>query len=163
MTRFNTHYWTVPMVNQYSEKGIRFQYPDNWTLNRDEARADCQSVTVSSDGTAFWTLAVHPRATDPEQLIEAVLTAMQEEYKELEDEQVCEEVGNHELSGRDLNFYCMDLTNTAWVRSLRTDRATYTIFCQAEDREFNEVKDVFRAMMASFLANVDQQIDWDSE
>ncbi len=149
------------MSSEYVEKGVRFQYPENWTLSKEVARADCRSVTVSSDGTAFWTLSIHPRAADPNQLIEAAVKAMQEEYEDLESEEVREEVGGYKLVGKDLNFYCLDLTNTAWIRCVRTDRATYTVFCQAEDREFVEMGDVFRAMIVSFLSNVDREIDWE--
>ena len=142
------------MPLEFAELGVRFQYPDNWTLSKDAALADCRNVTVSSPGGAFWTLSIHPRLTDPDQLVEAAVEVMREEYKDLEDEVVREEVDGFQLVGREINFYCLDLTNTAWIHSLQTDGATYTIFCQAEDREFEKIRDVFRAMRASFLGNL---------
>lgn len=63
----------------------------------------------------------------------------------------CEKIGKIELVGFDVNFYCLDLTNTAWIRAGSTAAATYLILCQAEDREFSEVADIFRAMTASLL------------
>ena len=65
-------------------------------------------------------------------------------------------VAGHGLVGYDLNFFFLDLTNTACVRSLRTDQATYTIFCQAEDREFVQIRPVFLAMTTSLLSNLQQ-------
>ncbi len=53
-------------------------------------------------------------------------------------------MAGHELVGYDLAFYCLDLTNTAHVRSLRVAHTTYTIYCQAEDREYEQLKKVFR-------------------
>ena len=143
------------MPTQFAEFGIRFQYPENWMLDKQDSPPECRSVTVSSPSTAFWTLSIHPRAAEPAQLIEAATTAMREEYKVLESEEADETIGGHELVGRNLGFYYLDLTNTAWIRCVRTDRATYTVFCQAEDREFEQVEAVFRAMMTSFLSHVE--------
>jgi hypothetical protein len=50
-----------------------------------------------------------------------------------------------------MNFYCLDLTNTALVRGFRTADATCIILYQAEDREFATVEPVLRAMTTSLL------------
>ncbi|MBN1590248.1 MAG: hypothetical protein JW888_12105 [Pirellulales bacterium] len=142
------------MPAEFAKMGIRFQYPENWSVSEDISLAGCRSVTVNSPASAFWTLSIHPRLTDPTQLVEVAVQVMREEYKEIEGEMVCEEIEGHQLIGQDINFYCLDLTNTAWIRSVRTDQATYTILCQAEDREFDQIGDVFRAMITSFLANI---------
>jgi hypothetical protein len=147
------------MPSEFAKMGVRFQYPENWSVSEDGALIDCRSVTVNSPAGSFWTLSIHPRRTDPTRLIEAATKAMRDEYKELESEEVQEEIQGHRLVGQDINFYYLDLTNTARIRSVRTDRATYTIFCQAEDREFDRIGDVFRAMMASFLSNVQPLTD----
>ena len=60
-------------------------------------------------------------------------------------------MAGHRLDGSDLNFYCLDLTNTAQVRTLTTPDAIYLILCQAEDREWDEVAPVFDAMTTSFV------------
>jgi len=142
------------MPSEFAEMGVRFQYPENWSVSKDAARLDCRSVTVNSPESGFWTLLIHPRLTDPAQLVDVAVKAMYEEYGELENEEVQEEIEGHELVGQDIRFYCLDLISTAWIRSVQTDRATYTVFCQAEDREFDRIADVFRAMMASFLSNI---------
>ena len=76
---------------------------------------------------------------------------MRQQYDELDAEEVHETVAGHELVGYDMNFYCLDLTNTAQVRSYRTDDAAYVVFCQADDREFAEIEEVFRAITMSFF------------
>jgi hypothetical protein len=144
------------MPAEFNKLGISFQYPENWTLDEDDALAGGQSVTVYSPGGAFWTISVHPRAADPVELAEAAVNAMKEEYEELEVEQTRETIAGREMVGYDLSFYYLDLTNTARVRCLRTDQATYTLFCQAEDREFDRVHKVFLAMTTSFLNNLRQ-------
>jgi hypothetical protein len=142
------------MPAEFNKLGLRFQYPDNWSLEEDDALAGRQSVTVYSPGGAFWSISVHPHTADPKRLAKAAVEAMQEEYKELEVEATEESVAGHPMIGYDLNFYYLDLTSTATVRCLRTGRATYAVFCQAEDREYNEIQAVFQAMTTSLIQNL---------
>jgi hypothetical protein len=124
-------------------------------LDESDAVAGRRSVSVYSPGGAFWTVALHARSTDPEELVATVLKAVKQEYEEFESEPVQEEVAGKLLAGYDLNFYCLDLTNSALIRGFRTDAASCVILCQAEDREFREVEPVFRAITASLLRDTD--------
>jgi hypothetical protein len=142
------------MPLEFTKQGIQFQYPENWTLQEDAALAGCRSVTVSSPEGAFWTVSVHPPTASPAELALVAVDAMREEYQELEVEDVAETVADHTLVGHDLNFYYLDLTNTAGIRAVRGERVTYTIFFQAEDREFTRVHSIFAAMTTSFLRNM---------
>ena len=141
------------MPSEFKKLGISFLYPDNWVLDEEDALAGHKSVTVYSPGGAFWTVSVHPPSADPERLAKAATEAMKEEYEDLETQQSQETIAGRELLGYDLAFYCLDLTNTASVRCFRTNRATYTVYSQAEDREFESVRPVFLAMTTSFLDN----------
>jgi hypothetical protein len=136
----------------FDKLGIRFQYPENWTLETDAAAADRQTISVYSPEGAFWTVMCYPQDADPLELARTALAAMQNEYEELDSETVQEEVGDVELVGFDLNFYCLDLTNTAWIRAGSTTSNTYLVICQAEDREFEQMSAVFQAIMLSLLA-----------
>ena len=140
------------MPSHYDKLGIHFQYPDNWNLDEIEARDSGNSVTVYSPGGAFWSITIHPASQSPQKLADAALAAMRNEYDELDAEAVAETVAGQDLTGWDMNFYCLDLTNTALVRGFRTDEATYLIFCQADDREFDEVEQVFAAITRSLLS-----------
>ena len=142
------------MPLEFNKLGIQFQYPENWTLQEDAALAGCQSVTVTSPGGAFWTVSIHPPTTSPAELARAAVDAMLEEYQGLEIEDVAETVADHALTGHDLSFYYLDLTNTAGIRALRGEQVTYIIFFQAEDREFAHVHRILAAMTTSFLRNV---------
>ena len=141
------------MPATYEKLGIRFQYPDNWTLDEGEALEGEKSVSVYSPGGAFWSVMIHPRCQAPEDLVDAALKTMKEVYDDLDAEAVEETMGDMELVGCDMNFYCLDLTNTAAVRSGRTDDATLVIFWQADDRELVEVEAVFRAITLSLLGD----------
>jgi len=139
------------MPAEFHKLGIAFQYPENWTLDEEDALAGSQSVTVYSPGGAFWSVSIHPRSADPHQLAQAAVTVMKGEYEGLESEAVEEVLAGREMVGFNLNFFCLDLTNTAMIRCLRTDQATYAVFWQAEDHEFVELEAVFRAITTSLL------------
>lgn len=135
----------------FDKLGLHFQYPDNWTLETDDDSAEKPTVSVYSPGGAFWTVAKHPHKVDPGDVAATAMLAIRKEYDELDCEAVEEQFAGVDLVGYDLNFYCLDLTNTAWVRAGRQASATYLFICQAEDREFEKMRQVFQAMMASLL------------
>jgi hypothetical protein len=144
------------MPARFDHLGISFQYPDNWQLDQADAMQGVPTVTVYSPGGAFWSVMIHPRSADPARLAKAAMDAMKQEYEELEAEPVHETLAGHDAIGYDLNFYYLDLTNTAAVRSLKTRRHCYTIFYQAEDREFDEVQKVFQAITVSLMDGLDE-------
>lgn len=140
------------MPEVYEKLGIRFEYPDNWTLDESEADESRAAVTVYSPTGAFWTVVLHPPGTPPEQLVATAVDVMRAEYEQLDAENVQEMLGDQPMTGSDLNFFCLDLTNTAQIRSFDAAEASYLFFWQAEDREFAKIEKVFRAMTASLLA-----------
>lgn len=142
------------MPAKFDSLGISFQYPDNWTLDDSDALLGRKSVTVFSPGGAFWSVTIHSEVADPAKLVAAVIKTMRQEYQELEAEEAQETVAGRDLAGYDLAFYCLDLTNTARIRSLRVGHSVYTVFCQAEDREFEQVKRVFQAITTTLLASL---------
>jgi hypothetical protein len=135
----------------YEKLGIRFQYPENWTLDEIEALEGNDSVTVYSPGGGFWSIMIHPQGTPPAELVDAALEAMREQYDELDVESVAETIAGRELVGYDMHFFCLDLTNTALVRGFATEQGTYVVFYQAEDIEFSGIELVFRAITLSLL------------
>lgn len=138
----------------YDSMGVRFQYPDNWTLEREPAGRNHTSVTVVSPVGAFWSLTIHPASEDLADLLRVVLSALRAEYQELDTETAVQAIGGRQVVGYDVNFYCLDLTNTAQVRGFQTDRATYVLLCQAEDRDFAAVERVFLAMTTSLITGM---------
>ncbi len=143
------------MPAEFRKLGIAFLYPDNWSLDEGDAMAGRGSVTVSSPGGAFCSIGIHPHGTDLQKLADAAVNAMREEYKELEVDAAREELGARELSGYDISFYYLDLINAATIRCFATDEAVYSVFCQAEDREFDRLRMVFAAITSSLISNLD--------
>lgn len=133
--------------------GLAFDYPDNWSVDTDDSADRYATVTVYAPGGGFWSVSGHAPGGDARELSAAVVAQMKKEYQDLDSEPATDEVAGHGLSGFDMNFYCLDLTNTAQVRTLETPEALYLIFCQAEDREWDEIAPVFAAMTTSFVAS----------
>ena len=139
------------MPATYAKDGTLFEYPESWRIDTEEAGDDADTVTVYSPGGAFWSVRFEEEQREPEELVQTALDAMREEYRDLDAEPVRELVGNAELTGVDVNFYCLDLLNTALIRAVRTGRGTCFILCQAEDREFDQLEPVFQAITTSLL------------
>ena len=100
---------------------------------------------------------LRPTSTDPAEMATAVVEELEKEYDDLESAATSERIGDVETIGYDVNFYCLDLTNTAWVRAWTNDQNTCLLMCQAEDREFDALANVFRAITLSLLA--DRRVD----
>lgn len=142
------------MPANYNQHGLRFEYPENWSVDQGEDDGASQQVVVSSPHTAFWQLSRHPAGTEFEPLFDEALAALRSEYQEIEVEPAGEQIEGHAVNGYTVNFFCLDLTNTCWLRGIETPEANYLLVCQAEDREFEYAKLVFQAMLASVLRNL---------
>ena len=86
-------------------------------------------------------------------LAATTLATLQEEYAHSETEEVTEQIGGRSISGYDLNFRFLDLSNTALIRGFRTTTASCLVLCQAEDRELEDLAPVFRAITTSLLTD----------
>lgn len=151
------------MPATFDQFGLRFDYPDNWSVDQGEDIVAEQQVVVSSPHTAFWQLSKHPAGTELEPLFDEVLSALRSEYQHIEVDPADEVIEGHLVTGFSVNFFCLDLTNTCWVRGFETPEANYLLVCQAEDREFEQVELVFRAMLSSVLRNLNDERSNDGE
>ncbi len=136
----------------YDNLGIRFLYPDNWTLDEQEAIAGNRSVSVYSPGGSFWSITLYPASSDPRELASTAVATLKEEYQGTEAEPVSESFGEQTLAGYDVSFFFLDLTSTALVRAFRMGDTSCLILCQAEDQEFEQLEVVFRAITTSLLS-----------
>ena len=139
--------------------GLTFDHPDNWLVDTEDSEGRFATVTVYSPGGGFWSVSGHAPGGDPGELAAAVVSEMREEYRELDAEPAAETIGGRGLTGFDLNFYCLDLTNTAQVRTLATPAAIYLLLCQAEDHDWDELAPVFAAITTSFVQGLDRPGD----
>ncbi len=145
------------MEHRFSGNGISFRYPSGWQIEEQPGRTE-SSVTVSPEGdsTAFWTVILLSRRPEVEETLETVLSSFEEEYEELDQYPVEEEIAHHPSLGRDLEFVCLELTNSAAVRVFRTGMFTAVILYQATDQEFETFSDEFTAITGSLRCDFDQ-------
>lgn len=134
---------------EYDAHGVRFQYPETWTLD-DESSDEKVAVTVQSDGTAFWTLAVFVDAPKPERVIESVVAAYREDYPELDVYPLTTTPGPHgPVSSREIEFVCLELIATAKVEAYQIGDRTAMILFQCADAELETQRPILDAMTAS--------------
>lgn len=140
------------MPAEFDNFGVRFQYPENWSLDVEEGAEEC-SISIASPVGAFWTLSIHPPGSDLATLTRTVLGVLQGEFSDLDFETVSDRLDDQPLTGYDVHFYCLDFINTAAVRAFQTSRAAYVLLYQAEDRDYERFEPIFRAITTSFLRN----------
>jgi hypothetical protein len=122
------------MQGNYDSNGVRFRFPEHWELHED--RSDDQlSITVSSPETSFWTLSLFFNPLQEDELMETALDAFRKEYQELDIYPVTETICDRESVARDLEFVCLELINSAFLRTFQTDHFTALILYQGTDIE----------------------------
>ena len=125
-------------MNEYSQYGIRFEYPDGWDVDDGEA-ADARTITVNSPETSFWCLSLFQGRPTVDSVLEAAVGAFQEEYDEVDVyspeithiDDLCDE----DVEGRDVEFVCLELVNTACLRAVTTPAFTLLVLYQGTDFE----------------------------
>ncbi len=140
---------------RFERMGLVFDYPDDWALELDadggSEAGGSPAVTLLSPGGGFWSVSRHEGDGNARLLAEAVVAQMRSEYQDIDIEAASDSIGGHLLPGFDFNFYCLDLTNTASVRTLQASGSLHVVFCQADDREWDRVATVFAAMTTSLV------------
>jgi hypothetical protein len=139
------------MAGVYDRLGVRFSYPENWRLEEEEAVEWPRSISVESPVGAFWNLLVHPAGTDIEEVAQATLDVLRGEYEQAEFQPVWDIIEGRKVKGFDVHFFFLDLVIDAQVRAFELDGATVVILSQGEDRDFEQLENVFKAMTYSLV------------
>ena len=135
----------------YEHFGIRFLYPENWSLVDEEREAWPRSVTVQNEETCFFSLHVYPAKQDMGPIIDTVIETIREEYSELEILEAKEKIGDVPAQGVDICFFYLDLLVEAKIRAVQTPTYTLVWHYQAESREFEKMEPVFQAIATSLM------------
>jgi hypothetical protein len=136
------------MPAHFHANGIAFLYPENWSLEQVDHETGW-TATVQSPDTAFLTVTFDADVTDNTRLADAALAALREEYPDLEAEPRVETIAGQPSVGHDVRFFSFDLTNTAWIRSFRSEQGSVLVLCQFNDLEEETNEPVLRAICAS--------------
>jgi len=142
------------MVAEFNEAGIRFRYPENWQLDRQE-NDEGWTVSVQSPDTAFLMLCLRSDMPTTNELADAALEALKEDYDELEADDCIESLAGQPAVGHNIRFFSLDLTNTCWTRSFYSPQGTVLVMCQINDLELDRNEPVLRAICASLQVEVE--------
>lgn len=135
---------------QYLGPGFHFRYPVDWQVEA-SAPGDDPTVTVrpADDSTAFWSVTCLTSRPAPQRVLRTVLRAFEADYDELDSYPATEMIAGREAAGRDVEFVCLELTNTAFLRAVRLRDFTLLVLCQATDGELETCRDAFQLMTQS--------------
>lgn len=136
------------MPGQFHKDGIRFQYPGNWQLTRENAETGW-TVSVQSPDTAFFMLTYDAEMPEVGVVAETVLEALRTDYPDLEVDDAVESLAGQPALGHNIRFFSLDLTNTCCTRSFYSDTGTILLMWQANDLELEQVEPIFKAICAS--------------
>jgi len=136
------------MVAEFQDMGIRFKFPENWKLEREDNETGW-TISLQSPDTAFLVLSLREDMPSANSMAESALTALREEYPDLEADDCVESFAGQPAVGHDIRFFSFDLTNTCWTRSFYSSRGTMLVLCQLNDLELEKNEPVLRAICAS--------------
>src|SRR4051794_9878877 len=108
---------------QFDESGIRFQYPENWQLEREE-HENGWTVSVQSPETAFLLISINGDCPDAGEMTDTVLEAMRGDYADLEADECVDSLAGQPAVGHEMHFMSLDLTNTCWTRGIYCPEGT---------------------------------------
>ncbi len=133
----------------YEDHGVRFDYPPEWTV---EVTGDGPLTNINLEhpaGIAFLIVTTDVSCPDPGEVADTILETLREEYSELEDDPFEEVVNERLVSGYDVQFFTLDLSNTARIRCFRTLNRTILIYGQWADLVETEVSDLAESVIRS--------------
>jgi len=135
------------MPVRYDRFGIAFLYPDNWKeIPRDESEGN-EGVTLELPNGGFFTLEREQHGQFADEIIEEVAESIEEDYGDIEREELkCPDTGI-EQRAVEFRFYYLDLLIVSRLVVLHRNGETLLVQMQAESRNFDENELVFEALL----------------
>ncbi len=126
-------------MNLFQEYGISFEYPDDWELSKEvnETSGEIQ-VSVSGGDSSFWMISVFIVEISAEVLLNRALDIFREEYDELDVYEKTIKLAGKDCLGRDIEFVCSELINSAYLRTFETELFTAFVLYQGTDQDLQE-------------------------
>lgn len=136
----------------WHKHGIQFSYPGIWEITEEQDGTDV-IITVTCNEGCFWTLRILPGCPAPPHVVESCVEAFQDEYEDVEVQQVDTQLAEMPAYARDLDFFFMELTNSVGLRSVRTSEATLLVWWQGTHHELLEMQPILDHMTRSVRAD----------
>lgn len=139
------------MPQVFDEYGIRFIYPDNWSLAEPQGGDGIVDIMVETPGAGFWSVQILPAGMELKECFKKILNGLNQEYQYLEIDRCTDEIAGRQLDGYDVQFFCLDFVVDAKLLGVIDGGRSMIIYYQAEEREFKEMELVFQAISTSLL------------
>ena len=143
----------------YANHGVRFRYPSDWTITEDSSDEET-TISLQSDGTSFWTLMLFKSRPDPDEILDTVVTAFVQDYEEVDVIAAVDNLAGLPSLGRDLDFVCYDLVNSAIVRAFQTSDVTVMVLYQGTDHELKTTREQLEGITASLHCEDDDPLEF---
>lgn len=141
----------------YTQSELAFLYPDNWRVIDEELDQWPRSVVIESPGGAIWGVHLYQQPVDRGKLVAQVLESLRAEYPGLESHVGSDDFDGQNSVGYDMETLYLDFVIAANVRGVELGPYFAVVTSQAEDREFQTLADVFRAMTISLIRQFNQK------
>ncbi|HUG70566.1 MAG TPA: hypothetical protein VMM76_22645 [Pirellulaceae bacterium] len=135
----------------YDKLGVRLIYAEGWKITEDELDAEPRTLSIESPQGGIWELMLYSEPRDSDELAGEALSVMREEYENLETTAFTTEFADVSACGHEIYFYHLDLLIHSRIITAPFGEKTALLLWQAEDRDFDELEPVFRAMATTLL------------
>jgi hypothetical protein len=150
------------MTKTYTGLGLTCMYPENWSVTEDTDDGRVVSFTLESPSAAFMTVTEYPWTVTPQEALDEACEVMRDEYDEVEFHETDSDL---ERDGKPLDaclagearFYYLDLMVVSRMIAFVLEHRTFLIQIQAEDRDFEALEIVFKAILVSMLRSVQNE------
>jgi hypothetical protein len=134
-------------MKEFSEDGLSFAYPDDWTLEREEGPSGWV-VSVERPGMTF-VVELDREMPPTEQVAMSALEALKADYPGLQATPAIENLAGEMAIGHDIEFFSLDVPVTCWTRSFYGVAGTVLVLCQVADPDEADYEPTLRAICAS--------------
>lgn len=141
----------------YHSYGVRFRYPSQWELT--EHRQDDElSITVASPETSFWSLTLLPDGPSPDEIMASAVVAFEDEYEEIDIYKCEASICDRRSVARDVEFVCLELVNSAFLRAVRLGERSALVLYQGTDHELEETRETLEEISSSLHFEEDESL-----
>lgn len=141
----------------YRQHGIAFVYPEGWQCDED-GDEETTTITVHDGGAAFWSLYLLWQRPPVAEVVSEIEETFRNEYEQVDVEASRVTIARRAAEARQIDFFCLELVNTAFVRVFRTGRFTVLVLAQATDHELETVRPQLEEISDSLDVDLDGEI-----
>jgi hypothetical protein len=139
------------MPASFDSFDIKFLYPDNWSLVDRAAGEENEGVTLELPSGGFFSIEREAEGQLADELIEELASSFENEYGEVEREDLSLESQDDIERAVEFRFYYLDLLIISRMLILNRREKTYVIQMQAESRDFESNEMVFNAILKQLV------------